>query len=78
MGHTLKMSPNSSTPHKIRIGNCRDIYITDGEYTVYIDPEGKIFTVNADGTMTDTGNKLTKLSGQKTNYQIDLTNGSFS
>ena len=78
MGHTLKMSPNNSTPHKIRIGNCRDIYITDGEYTVYIDPEGKIYTVNADGKMTDTGNKLTKLSGQKTNYQIDLTTGSFS
>lgn len=77
MGHTLKMTPNSSTPHKVRVGNCRDIYITDGEYTVYIDPEGYIFKVDADGNLIPTGNQLKPLSGSKTNYQIDLTNGSF-
>lgn len=79
MGHTLTMTPNSSTPHKVRVGNCRDIYITDGEFTVYIDANGFIYTVNEDGSLKETGNQLPPLTvtGSKNNYQIDLTNGTY-
>ena len=74
MGHTVKMKPNNNST-SVRIGPCRDIYLTDGENTVYIDPDGNIFTVSSDGTKTATGGKLEPLGSNKNSYSIDLKTG---
>lgn len=79
MGHTVKLTPRTTgnNPHTVRIGPCRDIFITDGEYTVYIDEEGNIFQVNEDGSMTQKG-KLPDLKDNQYSYSIDLSTGSVS
>ena len=46
MGYTITFINNSSTNKEIfetfKIGNMRDVYISNGIYTVYIDPEGRL------------------------------------
>lgn len=77
MGHTVNMTPRTSNNQKIvRIGQCRDIYLTDGTNTVYIDSDGFIFIVDADGSLTPTGNQLPVLSDNEYRYDIDLLTGS--
>ena len=71
MGHTVKMKPNNNGT-SVRIGPCRDIYLTDGEHTIYIDSEGKIYVVNSDGSKTEKG-ALGDLKGST--YNIDLATG---
>lgn len=56
MGHTITVTPDRNG--NIYLQNVKDIYITDGTNTIYIDPEGKIFTVSIDGTLSDTGKQL--------------------
>ena len=54
MGHTITMTPDSRGD--INISNVRDVYITDGTTTIYIDPDGNIFRVDLDtGVRTSMG-----------------------
>lgn len=69
MGHTINMK---STGGGVTLKNVRDVYITDGNNTIYIDSEGKIWTVDAQtGKLTDTGNKLEE---DKT-FRVNLETG---
>lgn len=62
MGHTITMTPGDDG--KITIsGNVRDVYITDGTNTIYIDKDGKIYSIDPDtGEKTATGDTLTSNS----------------
>ena len=75
MGHTIHLQPTSRNPHQVRIGNCRDVYITDGEFTVYIDSDGNLFKVDEKGNLIQPGKKLPELVSSQNSYNIDLETG---
>lgn len=80
MGHTIYLnSANTgvfgSDPY-VNIGEARDLYITYNDYTIYIDPDGNIFTFdNITQTYTQTQYKLEPYSGNQKSYDIDLKTG---
>lgn len=78
MGHTVKLQPRSGNPNTVRIGPCRDIYLTDGENTVYIDSDGYVYLVGPDGAKTPTGNQLPELKDNEYTYDINLATGTVS
>lgn len=48
MGYTINFQPAdvNPVPHTITVGKMKDVYLTDGTYTVYIDDEGKVWVLN--------------------------------
>lgn len=73
-GHLLNMKSSSN---KVTVGEMRDIFISDGTNTIYIDTDGKIYTVT-DGVLKATGSSLGGLTSDNQQYQIDLKTGSVS
>lgn len=70
MGYTLTFQPPGNDPnaHTITVGKMRDIYLTDGTYTVYVDSQGCVWVLNlATGNYDMTEQKL-----DKTSNKIDL------
>ncbi|MCH5239376.1 MAG: hypothetical protein J1F38_04065 [Muribaculaceae bacterium] len=58
MGYTINFQPIASppVPHVITIGKMKDVYLTDGFYTAYVDEEGKVWiksSVTGDYILTD-------------------------
>lgn len=73
MGFTLKFE-DSAPDHQITIGNMRDIYITNGHYTIYIDADGNILWLDEKtGEYQETGGNVNAES-----TTIDLTNGTIT
>ena len=70
-GHLLTMT---SSNNNVKTGPMRDIYITDGKNTVYIDSEGNIFRV-VNGELIATPYRLDPLAGNNICYQINLATG---
>lgn len=69
LGHTIKMS--SST---VRIGQMRDVYLTDGTNIIYIDNDGKVYKVDPKTyDMTPTGQL-----GAGNSFTINLKTGKVS
>lgn len=71
MGHTIKLTPNRSG--NIEVTNVRDVYITDGTNTIFIDKEGNVFKVDSDGKLIEPSTGSLK---GKTN--INLSTGRLS
>lgn len=69
MGHTITMGSSQVT-----VGAMRDVYLTDGTNIVYIDDEGKVFTVDPKTYMMAQTGRLEK--GKSST--IDLTTGEVS
>lgn len=72
MGHTVSMKSNNNN---VTLKNVRDIYITDGTNTIYIDPDGYVWRQDKESGkfyITET-----KLEPDK-QYRISLIDGSTS
>ena len=71
MGHTITLSPDSSG--NVYLQNIRDIYITDGTNTIYIDKEGNIYKVDSEGKR---GEKIGTIN--KDSSTVNLSTGTVS
>ncbi|MCH5237701.1 MAG: hypothetical protein J1E95_07885 [Muribaculaceae bacterium] len=86
LGHTVTMKTNSGnywgTGNKpyFNIGPCRNIYFTDGNFTVYIDADGYVWVTDpTTGNLKITENKLEDLNtyenGKYNSYDINAETG---
>ncbi|MCH5224582.1 MAG: hypothetical protein J1D77_01235 [Muribaculaceae bacterium] len=80
-GHTIFLEKTHSgvfpdrDPY-VNIGPSRDIYISNGTYTIYIDTDGNVWKLDPDTqTYQATGYSLEPLSGNYKSYDIDLVTG---
>lgn len=79
MGHTVTMSTNgpNNPGHQgqryFNVGPVRDIYLTDGTYTIYIDPEGWVCTLNEATGLWERQEQLPDLEGtDNKGYDINI------
>lgn len=74
LGHTITMKPSNNS---VTIGRMRDVYITDGTNTIWIDENGKIWKLNTKtNEFEETGNTLPdNFDNGKSSFQINLTTG---
>lgn len=78
MGHTVTMSTNGPNQpgHEgqryFNVGPVRDIYLTDGTYTIYIDPEGWVCILNEATGIWERTEKLPELTGEQKGYDINI------
>lgn len=82
MGHTITMktNPNNTgyvTGPYFNIGPVRDVYLTDGTNTIYIDKQGYVWIADPDipGGYKQTENKLEPLEGDEKSYDISCKDG---
>ena len=79
-GHTIFLNKThsgvfGSDPY-VNIGPCRNVYISNGTYTIYVDYDGNVWTLNADTQeYVPSGYSLTPLTGDEKSYDIDLITG---
>ena len=85
-GHSIFMKTNSGnywgTGNKpyFNIGPCRNIYFTDGNHTIYIDNDGKVWVTDPEtGNLKETDNQLEDLNtyqgGIYNSYDINAETG---
>lgn len=81
MGHTITMKTNGnntayvSAPY-FNIGPVRDVWLTDGTNTIYIDADGYIYIYDSDKQdFVKTKNQLTPLTGEEKSYDISCKDG---
>lgn len=72
-GHLLKMKSSSN---QVSVGPVRDIYITDGTNTVYIDENGYVYTVK-NGVISETSSGRIPIPGSGLK-KINLSTGAVS
>lgn len=71
-GHLITMT---STNNQVKVGSIREVYISDGKNTVYIDAAGDVYIWNAaDNGFTEKKGSLSDLGTGKT-YTINLSTG---
>ena len=82
MGHTITMKTNSNNTSYVtgpyfNIGPVRDVYLTDGTNTIYIDKQGYVWIADPDipGGYKQTENKLEPLTGDEKSYDISCKDG---
>lgn len=79
MGHTVTMSTNSpnNVEHQgqryFNVGPVRDIYLTDGTYTIYIDPEGWVCILDETTGIWEKKEKLPDLVSPYKGYDINIS-----
>ena len=81
MGHsiTLKTNPNNTSyvqgPY-FNVGPVRDVWLTDGTNTIYIDKEGFVWIYDAETNgYKKTDNQLTEFTGNEKSYDISCKDG---
>lgn len=80
MGHTITLKSNWGNNNDFNqyskyfnVGPVRDVYLTDGTDTIYIDKEGYVWTYDKDaGEYNRTNNKLEPLTGNMKSYDISI------
>lgn len=78
MGHTVTMSTNgpNQPDHQgqryFNVGPVRDIYLTDGTYTIYIDPDGWVCILNEATGIWEPKEKLPELEYPYKGYDINI------
>ena len=78
MGHTVTMSTNgpNNADHQnqryFNVGPVRDIYLTDGTYTIYIDPEGWVCILNESTGIWERTEQLPELEYPYKGYDINI------
>lgn len=78
MGHTVTMSSNgpNNAGHQgqryFNVGPVRDIYLTDGTYTIYIDPEGWVCIYNEATGEWEPKEQLQELVPPDKGYDINI------
>lgn len=73
MGHLITMKSSSN---RVTVGNVRDVYISDGKTTIYIDKDGNIWSLTNRNALDKKIGQLPPFTGNNYLYQINLTNGS--
>lgn len=80
-GHTIFLNKTHSgvfpngDPY-VNIGPCRNLYISNGTYTIYIDNDGNVWTLDPETqSYLPTSYSLTELTGDYKSYDIDLKTG---
>lgn len=78
-GHTITMTANKYNTSYVtgpyfNIGPVRNVWITDGEFTVYIDEKGLVWYYDGDGVKQQ-GGKLEALEGNEKSYDISCVDG---
>ncbi|MCH5224868.1 MAG: hypothetical protein J1D77_02670 [Muribaculaceae bacterium] len=79
MGYTVTFE--NTYGGKVRISKIYDVYLTDGNNTIYIDKDFKIYTVDKNGNETFTGKILGEpedLGGENVCFLLDLSNGNYT
>lgn len=78
MGHTVTMSTNgpNNAGHQgeryFNVGPVRDIYLTDGTYTIYIDPDGWVCVLNEETGIWEPKEQLQELGPNDRGYDINI------
>lgn len=78
MGHQVFMKSNNGIAATqyvkyFNVGPVRDIYLTDGVDSIYIDPDGFVWTFNKEtGEYVNSGNQLPELTGNQRSYDINI------
>lgn len=78
MGHTVTMSTNgpNNEGHQgqryFNVGPVRDIYLTDGTYTIYIDPEGWVCVLDETTGIWEKKEQLPELVSPNKGYDINI------
>ena len=83
MGHTITLKSNrgyngdfGSTQTYFNVGAVRDVWLTDGTNTIYIDREGYVWIYDAEKQKyVQTENKLEPLEGNEKSYDISCETG---
>ena len=83
MGHTITLKTNrgsnndfNSTQTYFNVGPVRDVWLTDGTNTIYIDREGYVWIYDAEKQdYVRTNNKLEPLQGEEKSYDISCETG---
>lgn len=83
MGHTITLKSNrgyngdfGSTQTYFNVGAVRDVWLTDGTNTIYIDREGYVWIYDAEKQKyVQTENKLEPLVGNEKSYDISCETG---
>lgn len=79
MGHTVTMStngpnnPEHQSQRYFNVGPVRDIYLTDGTYTIYIDPEGWVCILDETTGIWEKKEKLPELISPLKGYDINIS-----
>lgn len=72
LGHTITMTPSNNV---VTVGLIKDVYITDGKNTIWIDPDGVVWKQNADTKQFEkTTYKLTSSGNNKINLSTGKVN----
>lgn len=77
MGHTVTMRTNNGIAATdyvtyFNVGPVRDLYLTDGTNTIYIDPDGFVWIQDENGDLVNSGNQLPPLQGEQKGYDINI------
>lgn len=81
MGHIITMKSNSNSgvfsgSRYFNIGPARDVYLTDGENSIYIDEAGYVWVIDpATSTYKKTEHQLVPLEGFEKSYDISSVTG---
>lgn len=81
MGHTITMKTNANNTSYVtgpyfNVGPVRDVYLTDGTNTIYIDSDGFVWTYDNDKhEYVKTENQLLPLQGDEKSYDISCKDG---
>lgn len=80
MGHSITMRSKSNASMFngdpfVSVGPMRDVYLTDGEHTVWIDPDGKVRIFDETTGEWEVKGQLDALTGDNVGYHIDLVTG---
>lgn len=72
MGYELSFRNTTDESTVVTVGKMRDIYLTMGDYTIYIDPEGWICKLNATTGKYERTNQQMTPEEDACKYEIDL------
>ena len=83
MGHTITLKSNYGHNSDFdystyfNVGPVRNVYLTDGTNTIYIDSDGYVWIADPDtpGNYIKTNNHLTELTGNEKSYDISCSTG---
>lgn len=79
MGHTITLNKATASTNPNRIGNCRDVFISDGEHLIYVDKDQNVYIVDENGAMTKTQEgPLPALGNSQYSFEIDFEKGTLT
>lgn len=78
MGHILHFSYSNADATNLTIGKMIDVYLEMNGYSVYIDPEGFIYTINPTTGKYEPNGQQLDLESEKGSFSLNLATGTIS